>query len=301
MREERGQVLIFVMVVMVLGALVVAPLLAYVNTSFRVIKSSQDNIATYYAADAGMEAVIADLLLGLDILSEDYEVPTVSLGGYDVNIEITLAENLAPPPSQAELYIDPGIAFGLDPLEADSVWEFEFVLPEGSEVKINWACLVGEKWWCDEHCLGQISLWKKGESEPLDSTEVVGDGSDEAVVNINLYVPGYDPDTGDLIIEGGNYIIKFANHSYWHCCSLWGSCTDTPKRSSAEPFSGIGDEDYTWVLIGRGYDGQLIAYQDYIITSTAGDTAITAYVRQTPGPSGWWLEQTVEILSWQVD
>lgn len=64
------------------------------------------------------------------------------------------------------------------------------------------------------------------------------------------------------------------------------------------------DAGYTWVKVYQG------ACKDYIITSTAyaeDDTLLTnpivtikAYVRQVPGPSLWWEEQRIEILSWNI-
>jgi hypothetical protein len=59
------------------------------------------------------------------------------------------------------------------------------------------------------------------------------------------------------------------------------------------------DAGYTWVKIAQG------GYADYLITSTSsrdGEDAITitCYIRQTPGPSLWWEEQSLEILSWNV-
>lgn len=61
------------------------------------------------------------------------------------------------------------------------------------------------------------------------------------------------------------------------------------------------DAGYTWVKVYRG------ACKDYIITSTAIDkegndiVTITCYARQIPGPSAWWEEQAMEILSWNIE
>lgn len=63
------------------------------------------------------------------------------------------------------------------------------------------------------------------------------------------------------------------------------------------------DAGYTWVKVYQG------AAVDYIIISTAYDedapetkiVTITAYVRQIPGPTAWWEEQRLEILTWKID
>jgi len=59
------------------------------------------------------------------------------------------------------------------------------------------------------------------------------------------------------------------------------------------------DAGYTWVKILQG------GYADYLVTSTSSrdgedEVTVTAYVRQVPGPSVWWEEQIVDILSWNV-
>ena len=57
---------------------------------------------------------------------------------------------------------------------------------------------------------------------------------------------------------------------------------------------------YSWVKVYQG------ASKDYLFTSTATDAddnpvvTITCYLRQTPGPSAWWEEQTMDMLSWNV-
>jgi hypothetical protein len=59
------------------------------------------------------------------------------------------------------------------------------------------------------------------------------------------------------------------------------------------------DAGYTWVKIFQG------GYADYLITSTASkdgedEVTITCLARQVPGPSVWWEDQLIDILSWNV-
>ena len=85
----------------------------------------------------------------------------------------------------------------------------------------------------------------------------------------------------------GAHTIQFKNNS-----SGEGAKTITTK-----PYIG-GNDNFTWVRV-RGY-------QDYIIKSEAKDAGgnvratVTAYVRQTPGPSKYWVAQEVSIFSWQI-
>ena len=62
-----------------------------------------------------------------------------------------------------------------------------------------------------------------------------------------------------------------------------------------EPFIDTGALDSTWIY------GSI--YQDYVVTSKAGDTTVTAYLRQIPGPTtsstGGKIPQKVYTLSWK--
>ena len=69
MRRKRGQVLILVLVVMVLGLMLMVPLIAYVGSSLQLTSIWEGNIDAYYAAEAGVEAVLTDIYKGKDPLS----------------------------------------------------------------------------------------------------------------------------------------------------------------------------------------------------------------------------------------
>ena len=107
MRRKRGQVLILVLVVMVLGLMLMVPLIAYVGSSLQLTSIWEGNIDAYYAAEAGVEAVLTDIYKGKDPLSVayppegsllrdgdggDYSL-NESVNGYDVNIAIALPDN----------------------------------------------------------------------------------------------------------------------------------------------------------------------------------------------------------------
>lgn len=84
---------------------------------------------------------------------------------------------------------------------------------------------------------------------------------------------------GRLTVDGvgiasGSYTIRFRNKF-------------TNAITSAA-FSQIGSPDGTWLRI--------VAWKDYVITSTVEDTTIVAYVRQGPGPNQ--VTSTVHITTW---
>jgi hypothetical protein len=75
-------------------------------------------------------------------------------------------------------------------------------------------------------------------------------------------------------VEGGVYTIRFRNKS--------------TNALTSNAFSAIGDRSSTWVRI--------VAWKDYVITSTAGDVTLSVFARQGPGPNQ--VESTVQVNSW---
>lgn len=105
MRGERGQILLMVLAVMVIGSVVVGSLLAFLDISLRVTVRAEENLNAYYAAEAGMDAVIADLFQGEDLFAAGYP-PAESLlqddgsGNYSLKESVhgyTVNITLAPP------------------------------------------------------------------------------------------------------------------------------------------------------------------------------------------------------------
>ncbi len=84
-RDQKGQVLWFTLMVMIFGALVIAGLFAYLSTSLLVSARSQENTYAYYAANAGVERVIAELLRETGTPLEQY---SVTLNGYTATVEV---------------------------------------------------------------------------------------------------------------------------------------------------------------------------------------------------------------------
>lgn len=87
---------------------------------------------------------------------------------------------------------------------------------------------------------------------------------------------------GELLVDsaqiaGGEYTLAFENRS--------------GVTHVGASFSDAGGADNTWVY------GQV--YKDYIISATAGDGTVSAYVRQMPGPATPDMPQKAYIESWR--
>ena len=184
-----------------------------------------------------------------------------------IKLEITCA-----PP---DLYLDPGLVFWMQdiPPGGTASCSFDFDLLTGMSVEINWVLFpdapAGVSTW-------ELSIEKDGDL--IDPPGEVTDTGSPAVLEA-------------LDLDVGNYKANF-----------WVQNNHASKSLYTVPFisSRAGSSDYTWLKLYPGY-------QEYVITSTAKDDdgteiiKITCYAIRLPGPSGWWLKQTVEIIAWQIE
>jgi hypothetical protein len=77
-------------------------------------------------------------------------------------------------------------------------------------------------------------------------------------------------------ITGGSYTLEFFNNSGTELVSA--------------PFGIAASDAQTWVFVQ--------AHKDYIVTATAGETSVKAYIRQVPGPTEPKTGQSVFTESW---
>jgi hypothetical protein len=135
-------------------------------------------------------------------------------------------------------------------------------------------------------------------------TDVLSNGSSTAFQQQLIYTV---PEGGT-----GHYFINFKNlatRKSGSGCSTtiyrdmddFDPATDPPGQPT---FSGIGEEQYTWVHLVSASGSQGL-YQDYTITATArirntDVVSIIACVRQTPGPLERHKAQTLAVVSWIV-
>lgn len=138
-QNQKGQALVFVLLTMVLGAMLTGSFISYLSASFSANRKNTDQLWTYYATDAGVKAVVKDLLQGADALSPDYTVPSVTVNDYSATINI-VAPNPAAVPTAAYQYIDPGASQGLSSLSSLSHYYFQMNnVQAGSNIRVNWS------------------------------------------------------------------------------------------------------------------------------------------------------------------
>ena len=273
-KSQSGQVLLLTMVVIAVGALTTGGLLAVAISSSRASGTFLDQTDAYYAAAAGIEEVMADLLEGKDALDPSYTVPSPTVNGFPVIVSVT-APLVDRAPRATYRYIDPGASADLASVAPGVTRSVKLGGAEPfSSLVINWAFLPS-----DSTDLA-LRVFDGGGVKIADNGEDINTGSSETEV-----VPPLNPraSPATLILQlgsGDTYTVEFENR-------------DTGTVTS-RPFSARGGHERTWVYyksIGK----------EYIITSTAQDITLKAYVRQIPGPgpSSPPLKQTVVVESWQ--
>ena len=321
MKAKNGQILILTLIIMAIGMIVISPLLSYQASSFRIYTEKEKKVLAYLAADAMMTQIFADIYMGKNIYvlniedPERYSPEGEWLNGFDIRTSIDDYMENPPPPLSGDMdwvYLDPEINFGLNTLAYNAIHSFELYLTGNTTVTVNWYFRDSRSGICNYFCTGRMWITDSdhitvqyGNSSSVDTGEISNGTNVAFQQQLTWTVPEG---------QSGDYFIKFQNLATRR--SGGGGCGTINYRSmsdfSAESsppgrptFSGIGDEQYTWVRIGTADGDQVYLSQDYTVTITASrrgtDVAsIKACLRQWPGPMIRWEEQSIAVLSWII-
>ena len=92
-RNEQGQALIFALIMLAVGSLIVVPLLAFMSTGLMAAQTVEEKMNELYAADAGVEDALHEILTGgFDSLAvgDDSTYPlTNPVNGETVSVTVT--------------------------------------------------------------------------------------------------------------------------------------------------------------------------------------------------------------------
>ena len=259
-KSQKGQIILLTMLGISLGALAVGALLAIANASSRASGDFQDRTDAYYAAAAGIEAVMADLLDSQNALDPAYSVPSVTVNGLTPTISVTSPEVDLSPRVRFR-YIDPGVSRGLSPASPGSLWIVKLNRVEPfSSLFVSWSLESGN--------IRKLDMKVK---DPAGRVIARSPSASQAAVNAIVLVQlGADD----------NYTIEMKNGDVGTVVS--------------KPFSAKGGNQNTWILVKA-------VGNEYLVTSTAADVTLRAYLRQIPGlgTTSPGPKQTVVIESWQ--
>ena len=288
--SEKGQTLPLALIVITVAALLVA----FIAPQFQAISRSrsvaEQKVFAYYTAEAGINILLADLRHGADVAGATYTMPSVTTNDYTPQMTISLPQADQSEPAAPESYFDPNTGDPhLKSLQPGNGYLFRLYLHPG-KLQVNWsyspAGLTRIGVWQGETSLspGRISSWP--DEEPLYSKESLLSHNQSSILTI---------------ISPGVYDIVFFN-PLWQEKKLGKKTIKLAgKTKTTSPCTTPGDSKSTWVFAS--------AYKDYLLSSTAGDTTITVYVRQIPGPcappltwtrkSAGWSEQEVITYTWR--
>ena len=324
-KAKKGQILVFALVLMAIGLIVITPLLHFLDSSYTIYSKIQANTFAYYAADAMMDTILADMASGQNISDPTQNAKYNNanwIDGCSVSTTINPSATIYTSPQQSDewAYDDPGCGLGLGSLASDSTYSFKVYLTENSSVTVHWyfndQCAYGDcdplhildNLHCEYHCKGEMWI-----TDANNLTVQYSNGSNVDTGTIDVTNNPFNQSLGwNVSVNGsGNYYINFKNLAWRKQMDCLGACYGTYPRAMSDvasppAFSGTGGMSGTWVRVATiNAEGTAVQYHDYTITTTAATgnsnrVSITAGLRESPGPLIWQNGQTVKIISWQV-
>ena len=95
-KDEKGQAFILVLILLLVGGLIIAPLLDYMSTGLKVGQMHEEKMEELYAADAGVEDALWNINTGSASVPEAGDAPWVydiaKVNGKDVNVTIAYVD-----------------------------------------------------------------------------------------------------------------------------------------------------------------------------------------------------------------
>lgn len=245
LQSQRGLALPIVMIAITVGLAVVIPLAALLVSSASTNTRTLEDEEAYYAADAGVQAVVKDLRNGLDPLGGGYTLPSVTVNSLTPAISV-----IAPPSDDLRLfspvYVDPETGTNLSTLAPGATYAYQIDNVRAStDIAVNWPFTPTTAKW-------QVTIF-----------EGVGTGGNRIVQLKGKGSRAFIVASAKLII-GGTYTVRFRND-------------DAVNTITTAAFSSSGAITGTWI--------NTTAFKGYLITSTAGARTLTVLARQSPGPT----------------
>ena len=264
------------MVVLAVGAVSTT---TFLSAHFRSITEAEDGERVYYALDAAVEAVIADVVRGADIVDPSYVVPTTTVNGITPTVTTTVPAAAATP-TPVQQYFDPGVKNPELINIPDNAGYLMHILNvyETSTIDANWAFLLSGG---SPSVRARIRLYDNQSSTTPGRTATCPGGQ---LINRAQNFTGPGPHNIRLdsftISQPGVYSIAFCPRN------LVGVITTEPAKLN-------GATTDTWVYA--------IAFKDYKIIAEAEGATVTTYVRQMPGPTqpptGNWSDTNISWIT----
>ncbi len=278
-KNERGQALLIVLVMMLMGGLIITPLLSYMSTGLRAGKVHEEKMAELYAADAGIQDAIHKMLaddpsLPL-IVGENWTYYISNLNDKYVKVEIVLEE-------EAEEFVDDLLEENYSGVHED--WEVvsDMVGAGTYTLDITYTGAANNK------KVDGIGVWFWGVYACTDNSSGVGKMTDNYPVYSFEQRDNYKGGTAFLWEWlGGNRPIFQPGDS------MTQSMTFTPETIPAFYISWVvtGSADIGVVTSGAEF-GTSKVIATATDNTTGGQTVVTSYIT--------WSSDNISIINWEI-
>ena len=293
--SEAGFILPLVLIIVAIGAMVVIGLLGYASGLLRAGGEDADALRELYAADAGVAHVKKLLEQG----PLPTVIPPIEINGLEVKMVVTpVGSPGSAVPTPQPRPIDPEVPEKLNvphPVTLNSV-------PEGTKVDISWAfenpTPTPTATPTPTSILTPIPPNSDGDSTDTPDT-VTPTSTPTPTPTVNPSITIYGNDDSAIAISEPPLFVR-----------------ESGKRWSDLPDVKLGEDGTYIVYFDPGTLTDLMSFpfttdehkcldklephfcmstppMDYIVVSTAGETTVTAYLRQTPR---WTLESDVRVI-----
>jgi len=274
------------LVIIVLGAgtLLVIALLPYISTMLQSGYNERELAMARYAAEAKLNRVIADMIQGADAypttytttephtggsyltfnITTSYTAANITVNDYTPSVTISLPSPSQTKPSDQQSYVDPGVTHpNLATVLGGESYLMRLYNVKAGTLQINWAY--------SPEGTTRIGVWAgmpvdTGTNAPYPPGRMSGRPSTTPILDTGNTPSNVDNNRSAALVinpatdgSGGVYTVNF-----------YSTGTKTTKA-----FQPSGGPDDTWIYVKT--------YKDYLVTATAANVTVSAYLRQVPG------------------
>ncbi len=305
-RDEEGQAFILVLIFLLVGGLIIAPLLGFMSTGLKVGQMHEEKMEGLYAADAGVEDALYKIInndaLLPAVLGESYpydledETGLIYINGNSVHVEILLEEDIAT--FLAGLGAsDPG---------THGDWVVISDLPADGQytITVTWDPTDPDEPGHENKSISRVGAWFRGHYTCTNDS--AGENLVPPLVDITDDYPDYSP----IPVEGVPY--KGGTAFIW----TWTGGDKPWFGKNTGVYTRYQTFEYTlpdtpalyiaWVEVTSKDVGTIptsVTFGTYTVTATATDTAtgeqtvVVAY----PSWQGSGGLNAVDILAWEIN
>lgn len=283
-KGEGGQLLTLAIILLGAGTLLVIALMPQITTMLQSGYKERELAMGRYAAEAGLNRVAADMIRGADAypttytttephtggtyqtfyITTSYTAANVTVNNYTPSVTISLPSPNQTQPTSQQSYVDPGVTNpNFATVDGGYAYLMRLYNVKTGTLQVNWAY--------SPTGTSRVGVWAgmpvdTGTGAPYPPGRLDRWPSQHPILDTGSTPSNVDSNrTAALVVNpttdgsGGVYTIVF-----------YSTGTKTTKA-----FQPSGGPDDTWIYVK--------AYKDYLVSATAANVTVSAYLRQVPG------------------